>query len=241
MFIRSFLRSATLGMFRQVGDWVQYSTDTGSLSTQWLHVSLRTYRAPLRYGRPEGASPARQRSLVIFPIVTRKHRSEFSLLPPPCQVRFWVGAGAETRESKLKTTHLSTTTCRREHTRAETCIRHHQWICTAIAVPLDPSMKNLASWVATTEPTCRLYLYWFHISSHDWIGDLSVAAGYDKTHRNVMGRVIRSICFATLAVTALPGDCRVSRKFGGGRDGEWLGPLSHRCTLLAHDINSHGS
>jgi len=161
--------------------------------------------------------------------------------PPPCQVRFWIGAGAETRESKLKTTHLSTTTCRREHTRAETCIRHHQWICTAIAVPLDPSMKNLASWVATTEPTCRLYLYWFHISSHDWIGDLSVAAGYDKTHRNVMGRVIRSICFATLAVTALPGDCRVSRKFGGGRDGEWLGPLSHRCTLLAHDINSHGS
>jgi len=159
--------------------------------------------------------------------------------PPPCQVRFWIGAGAETRESKLKTTHLSTTTCRREHTRAETCIRHHQWICTAIAVPLDPSMKNLASWVATTEPTCRLYLYWFHISSHDWIGDLSVAAGYDKTHRNVMGRVIR--CFATLAVTALPGDCRVPRKFGGGRDGEWLGPLSHRCTLLAHDINSHGS
>ena len=86
-----------LGMLRQVGDWVQYSTyvtDTGSLSTQWLHVSLQTHRAPLRYGRPVGASSARQRSLVIFQIVTRKARSEFSLPPPPpCQVRFgWARA-----------------------------------------------------------------------------------------------------------------------------------------------------
>jgi len=110
-----------------------------------------------------------------FPIVTRKPDSSS---PCPMPARIWIGAGAETRESKPKTTHLPTTTCRREHTRAETCIRHYRWICTAIAVPLDPSMRNLGSWVATTEPTCRLYI---GFTSYPMIGSATYPQPLDMT------------------------------------------------------------
>ena len=64
------------------------------------------------------------------------------------------------------------------------------------ALPMDMHRHSCAlgpehekSWELGCNDRAHLSLvYWFHILSYDWIGNLSAAAGYDKTHRNVMGR-----------------------------------------------------